>query len=64
MTDPVREGMCEGRRSIHTKMLLHIIIIEITSAKCSERSTEALLPVLTGNYDRQTDQPTDGQTGL
>ena len=64
MTDPVREGMCEGRRSIITKMLLHMIIFEITSAKCSERSTGALLPVLTGNYDRQTDQPTDGQTGL
>ena len=32
--------------------------------KCSYRSMEVKLPAILGNYDRQADRPTNGQTGL
>ena len=31
--------------------------------KCSDRSMEVKLPALLGNYERQTDRPTDGFLG-
>ena len=38
-------------------------LVFFSGVKCWERSIEVQLPAPLGNYDRQTNQPTDGQTG-
>ena len=46
-----------------TKNVQLIEILNQAVNKCSDRSMEVKLPALIGNYDRKTNQQTNGQTG-